>query len=100
MLELLGLVAGACFAGCGIPTMFKTIKLGKSIGTPIDIAWLIFIGGITMYTYLYLKFGFDWVLAFNYTIEIISWGVIVKYHYFPTTFEVTLKENDALSSNN
>lgn len=81
MLELLGLFGGFCFAYCGVPTMIRTIRAGKSIGTPADVAWFIFLGGVCMYSYLLLKFGFDIILAINYTIEIISWGVILLYHY-------------------
>lgn len=81
MLELWGLIAGAFFAYCGIPAMRRTLKAGKSVGTPIDVAWCIFLGGITMYSYLTIKNGFDWVLAVNYFIEIVSWGIIVRYHY-------------------
>jgi len=83
VLELIGLIGGFCFAYCGVPTMLRTIKAGKSIGTPADVAWFIFLGGLFMYTYLYFKFGFDWILTINYIIEVGSWGTILGYHYKP-----------------
>jgi uncharacterized membrane protein (DUF485 family) len=42
---------------------------------------MIFIGGIAMYLYLFLTYGFNPLLAVNYAIEVVSWGVIVAYHY-------------------
>ena len=83
MLELIGLLGGICFAYAGVPSAYLTVKAGKSIGVPINMAILIFMGTILLYCYLYLKFGFDWVLTLNYSVEAISWAVIIKYHYFP-----------------
>ena len=83
MIKLLGLLAGFCFAYCGCPAAYATAKAGKSIGTPVSIAWMIFLGAILMYAYMFLSYGFDLILAINYIVEAISWGIIVLYHYFP-----------------
>lgn len=82
MLYLLGLLGGMCFAYAGVPSALATFKAGKSIGIPISTALLIFSGTILLYAYLYLSYGFDWILTLNYSIEAISWGVIVRYHYW------------------
>lgn len=81
--KILGLLGGFCFGYCGIPASYATIKAKKSIGTPISIAWMIFLGSIFMYSYLFRTYGFDLLLTFNYGIEALSWGIIVYYHYFP-----------------
>ena len=80
-LQLLGIFGGFCFAYCGVPTAWATVKAGKSLGTPLSVAWMIFLGALTMFTYLYLRYGFNWILTLNYVIEAISWGVVVFYHY-------------------
>lgn len=83
-LSVLGLAAGACFAYCGVIPAYHTWKAGRSIGVPILTAWLIFLGGIGMYTYLtLLTRTFNGVLAFNYFVETASWGIIVWYQYKP-----------------
>jgi hypothetical protein len=79
--KLFGLIGGLCFAYCGVPAAYKTVKAGKSIGTPISIAWMITIGAVAMYSYLLLTYGFDTLLAINYFVEAASWGTIVWYHY-------------------
>ena len=81
MIQLLGILGGMLFAYAGVPSAIATIKVGKSIGVPILTAWLIFLGTIFLYAYLFLSYGFDLVLTINYSIEALSWGVIIKYHY-------------------
>ena len=66
---------------CGVPAAYKTIRAGKSLGTPISIAWMIFLGSIFMYSYLTLTYGFDIIITLNYSIEAVSWGILVLYHY-------------------
>ena len=82
-LDLVGLLGGACFAYCGVPAAYLTVRKGSSIGTPISVAWMITLGAITMYGYLLARYGFDWVLAVNYAVEFLSWATIVWYHYRP-----------------
>lgn len=79
--KLLGILGGLFFAYCGVPTAYATIKTGKSIGTPVSVAWMIVLGSILMYVYLYRSYGFDAILTFNYLVEAGSWGVVVFYHY-------------------
>lgn len=81
LLKLLAAVGGFCFAYCGVPAAWATVKAGKSIGTPVSVAWSICIGALCMYTYLLLSYGFDWILAVNYGVEFTSWATIVVYHY-------------------
>jgi len=81
--KLLGVLGGFCFGYCGVPAAYQTFKAGKSVGTPVSIAWMIFLGAIFMYSYLFLNYGFDLILTINYLVEALSWGLIVYYHYFP-----------------
>lgn len=82
-ISFIGLLAGFCFAYCGVPAAWATIKAGRSIGTPVSIAWMIVLGTISMYTYLTVLHGFDPILTLNYSVEGLSWGTIVWYHYRP-----------------
>lgn len=83
LVQLLGIVGGLCFAYCGVPTAIATLRAKKSVGTPVSVAWMIFLGAITMYSYLLGTYGFDLLLAINYAVEAASWGIVVFYHYFP-----------------
>lgn len=80
--QVFGLVGGSLFAYAAVPQAVRTIRAGKHLGTPVDIILTIFLGTITMYSYLYLTRGFDWVLAVNYSIEASSWGVLLAYWIF------------------
>lgn len=82
-LEALGLLGGACFAYCGVPAAWATVKKGRSIGTPVSVAWMITLGSVLMYAYLFMSYGFNTVLAINYTVEFLSWATLVWYHYRP-----------------
>jgi hypothetical protein len=80
---VLGALAGLGFALCGVPAAYHTARAGRSVGTPVLTAWLIFGSGIAMYLYLLLTYGFNPLLAVNYLVEVVSWAVVLKYHYFP-----------------
>ena len=81
MISLLGIVAGAFFAYAAVPQALRTIKAGKHLGTPIDLAIVIFLGTILMAAYLFFSYGFNLILAVNYTVEAWSWGVLIWYWY-------------------
>lgn len=81
MIEAVGLIGGAFFAYAAVPAAYKTVRAGKSLGTPVDIALMILAGTVTLYAYLFFKYGFDPVLTFNYGVEAVSWAVIVYYHF-------------------
>ena len=83
LISIVGILGGFCFAYCGVPAAWTAWKLKRNPGIPISTAWMITLGGILMYTYLTVKNGFDWILLINYTIETLSWGLIVWLTYFP-----------------
>ena len=78
MLSLLGLFAGFCFAFCGVPAAVSAFRTKKTM-TPTSIAAMIFVGAIAMYAYLFLLYGYNPILTFNYVIEMLSWGVVLRY---------------------
>lgn len=82
LIQVFGLVGGSLFAYAAVPQAIRTIRAGKHLGTPIDIITAIFFGTLVMYSYLHATRGFDWVLAVNYTVEAISWGVLFWYRLF------------------
>ena len=81
LIKLLGGLGGFCFAYCGVPLAWATVRVGKSLGTPVTTAWGIVIGAICMYGYLLLTYGFDPLLTVNYSVEFLSWALVVFYHY-------------------
>lgn len=82
-LQLLGLVGGSLFAYAAVPQAVRTIRAGKHLGVPLDIAAAIFGGTLAMYGYLHASHGFDWVIAVNYSVEALSWGVLLFYGLRP-----------------
>jgi len=81
MTELLGIIGTLLLVSSGIPTAYRTYKAGKSIGTPISIAWMVVLGLKFMFAYLYFQYGFNLLIAGSYLIQILSWEVIIYYHY-------------------
>jgi hypothetical protein len=82
-LKIIGIIGGAAFAFAAVPAAITTIKAGKTIGTPITIAWAIFTGCILLYTYLTGSHGFDLIVTGTYGIETASWATIIWFHYWP-----------------
>ncbi len=80
--SLLGTLGGICFAYCGVPLAWASIKAGKGLA-PVSTAWGIVIGTIAMYLYLFLTYGFNFILSVNYTVEFLSWATVLYYHYRP-----------------
>jgi hypothetical protein len=83
MTTILGLLGGFCFAYCGVPAAYRTARAGRSVGTPVSVAWMILVGAVAMYSYLTALHGFDPILTVNYAVEAVSWGVVVWFHYLP-----------------
>ena len=83
MIEFLGIAGGAAFAFAAVPAAATTFRQGRTMGTPVSIAWAIFAGCILLYSYLTAKHGFDIILALVYGVETASWSVIIWFHYFP-----------------
>ena len=81
MIKLLAILGGILFSIGVYPTAIKTIRNGKSIGTPVSTAYLIIFGCLCLYFYTLLQYGFDAFLFITYFLEIIGWGIIVVYHY-------------------
>lgn len=82
LIQILGLIGGVLFGYAAVPQAIRTIKSGRHLGTPLDIIVTIFTGTLVMYTYLYLAYGFNWVLTVNYSVEASSWGVLLFYRLF------------------
>ena len=57
----------------------ETILARKHLGTPVSISGSITIGTIFMYLYLYLAHGFDPIITINYSIELISWVILLYF---------------------
>jgi len=81
-IQIFGLLAGCFFAYAAVPQAIRTVRAGKHLGTPLDIIVAIFTGTLGMYSYLYATRGFDWVIAVNYSVEALSWGVLLYYAAF------------------
>lgn len=79
MIKLLGIIAGFCFGYCGVPAAWASYKT-KAPAAPLSVTVMIVTGGVTMFSYLFLTYGFNLLLTLNYGIEVASWGLILYYH--------------------
>ena len=93
IIQIVGLLGGLCFAYCGVPAAYQAIKQGFT-QTPVIVAWMICIGGVLMYVYLTAQHGIDWVITINYTVEVVSWAIVVFYHYSPRRIQLTETDHD------
>jgi hypothetical protein len=87
--HLLGLVAVLCFGFAGVPPAVSALRSGTTL-VPRSTAWLIVIGCLTMYWYLYASYGFDAFLAVNYSVEVASWAVILWYAHRPRVWSLDM----------
>ncbi len=78
-LDLLGLAGGSLFAYAAVPQAYRTVRAGVNLGIPVDVGLCIFGGTVLMYSYLHALHGFNWVIAANYSVEAISWGILLFY---------------------
>lgn len=79
----LGVLSNAAWALACVPTAYKTVRAGKSVGTPIGLAWNIFIACWIFYIYITLKSGPILLVLSSGLTEIVCYGLILWYHYFP-----------------
>jgi hypothetical protein len=82
-LWLLGVTGNIAFAYACLPTAWSTWRAGKSIGTPVGLAWNILIACLLFYGYMLGRYGLDPFLLVCSATEIGAYGVVIRYHYFP-----------------
>ena len=79
-----GLVGNLCFGlGC-VPTAYRTLVAGKSVGTPVSLAWLLTSACATFYTYLLGTYGWNWLTGPLGVVETAAWAIVLILHYFPS----------------
>lgn len=83
MFELIGIIGGALFAAGCIPMAYKTWKLGRDLGTPLETQWLLFLACMFYSVYLFGEFGYSHLPFWFLAIEVLCWGIAVWYHYWP-----------------
>jgi len=80
---LIGLLGGLAFAWAGVPAAIATARSGRSIGTPLSIILYILFGVIMMYVYFTFTYGMDWIITLTYLAQLVSWGMLLWYHFRP-----------------
>ncbi len=81
-ISLLGLLGNGLFVYAAMPEAIRTIKAGKALATPLDLIVTVMLGFIVMYTYTFLKSGWDMIFAINYGIQALIWGILLYYRLF------------------
>lgn len=84
MIWLLGILGNIAFAYACVPTAWATFKAGKSVGTPVALAWNILIACVLFYSYVLLQHGMDWLVLTCCLIELGAYGIVIWFHYFPS----------------
>lgn len=83
MIDFIGWVAGIMFAVSAIPQAYLTYTLGHAKNLSALTLWLWFWGEALMIVYFLSKHGFDAPLMTNYSINLLSVVVILRYKYLP-----------------
>lgn len=84
MIIWLGLVANVLFAISCLPTAWQAYRGGRNPGVPIATVWLLFWALVSYTSWQFLQFGFYLPFLVG-PVEIASWGVVLRFHYFPRT---------------
>lgn len=83
ILHLLGIIGNLAFGfGC-VPVAWKTAVAGRSVGTPVSLAWTLVIACLAFYTYMLGTYGLDPFIAVIAIVETLSWLIVLRYHYAP-----------------
>ena len=80
MIQIIGYIGSLAYALCGLPQAVLSIKNGHSQGISRGYALLSLIGSLLSLIYAVPR-GDD-VLLLNFGVNIIVWGIILKYSYF------------------
>ena len=80
MIQIIGYIGSLAYALCGLPQAVLSIKNGHSQGISRGYALLSLIGSLLSLIYAVPR-G-DYVLLLNFGVNIIVWGIILKYSYF------------------
>ena len=83
LIEIIGWLAGICFAFCGFPQALLSYKQGHSKGVSEPFLWLWMGGEVLMTVYVMNKHGWDLPLLLNYWVNGAFLCMIMKYKYFP-----------------
>jgi hypothetical protein len=83
LLKLSGLIGNILFGVAAWPTAWRTLRTGKSVGTPISLAWTIEIACFTFYAYVLGTYGADPMVLSTFFTETTAWTIILWYHYRP-----------------
>lgn len=76
-METIGWIGSILFAVCGLPQAVQSIRDGHSRGLnwTFLLCWL----GGEIFTLIYIFPKSDWPLIFNYTLNLVFLGIIVRY---------------------
>lgn len=82
-LDICGVIGNVGFGvGC-LPTAWRTARAGRSIGTPVSLAWTLSIACLTFYIYLLGTYGWSPFIGIIGAVETVSWTTVLWFHYFP-----------------
>lgn len=83
LIDFIGAAGAVLFATACFPMAWKTVKIGKSIGTPAATVWT-FVGATFSFgVYLGAKVGWYEVPTILIYSEFLCWSTALWYHYFP-----------------
>lgn len=88
---LCGIIGNVLFAGACIQAAWNAMRTGK-VATPRGVMWTFFCATVTFGIYLFGEFGFHW-LFFCLSVETISWGVVIRFSYWPERYYVEYNDD-------
>lgn len=83
LIDIIGWIAGGLFAFCAFPQALKTYKDGHAYDLSPVTLWMWAVGEVLMIIYTIGDIGFNGPLLFNYTFNLASLVIIMRYKYWP-----------------
>jgi len=82
MIESLGVVATILFCLATLAQTIKSYREGHSDGVSHGFIWMLSMGFTLMSIYVVNTTGWDWILLSSYWIQLLLFGIIIKYKYW------------------
>jgi hypothetical protein len=82
LIHALGLLGNGLFIYAALPEVRRTIRAGKALATPLDLIITVLLGFVVMWIYTFLSRGWDIILAINYGMQFVIWGILLYYRLF------------------
>ena len=80
---VVGIVGATLLAGCGVPQVLKTLRVGHCYDISAPFIWMWLIGEVVMVFYSTVLRDTDWIIVGSYVLNLAVCIVLAWYKSFP-----------------